>query len=117
MSTESGAVSLRTLRGRLAAAAKPSAWRPAWSRAAARRAVRATIVMPGLFALFYNFWGSRFTPRQFRERLSTDLINVLALLANGAPTACRRPHPTTSSQPHHDPRRIANRARQIVLTP
>ena len=59
MSTGTGRFSWRALRGRLTAAtAKPSLWRPAWSPAAARRAVRATIVMPGLFALTLQVFGN-----------------------------------------------------------
>jgi NADPH:quinone reductase-like Zn-dependent oxidoreductase len=39
-------------------------------------------------ALFYNFWGgSRITPKRFRQRLASDLTEVLSLLADGALTA------------------------------
>ncbi|HEY4450946.1 MAG TPA: medium chain dehydrogenase/reductase family protein [Solirubrobacteraceae bacterium] len=39
-------------------------------------------------ALFYNFWGgSRVTPKRFRQRLASDLTQVLKLLADGTLTA------------------------------
>jgi NADPH:quinone reductase-like Zn-dependent oxidoreductase len=39
-------------------------------------------------ALFYNFWAGKHTrPRRFREHLSADLTEVLALLASGTITA------------------------------
>jgi uncharacterized membrane protein YccC len=39
-------------------ARRAAAWRPVWSRAAARRALRATLVMPSLFALTYKGFGN-----------------------------------------------------------
>ena len=38
--------------------ARLARWHPAWSRAAALRAVRTTIVMPGLFALTFRGFGN-----------------------------------------------------------
>jgi NADPH:quinone reductase-like Zn-dependent oxidoreductase len=41
----------------------------------------------GRRALFYNFWGGKGTrPKQFRQRLASDLTSVLALLTQGAIT-------------------------------
>lgn len=37
---------------------RPAAWRPVWSPAAARRAARAMVVMPGLFALTFEGFGN-----------------------------------------------------------
>src|SRR5205085_10467895 len=58
VSSHAGTSSLGALRRRATMGGGPATWRPAWSRAAALRAVRATIVMPGLFALTFKVFGS-----------------------------------------------------------
>ncbi|MBV9472510.1 MAG: FUSC family protein [Solirubrobacterales bacterium] len=58
MSTGTGTFSWRGLKPRWSAGWRPAAWRPVWSQAAALRALRTTLVMPGLFALTFKGFGN-----------------------------------------------------------
>jgi fusaric acid resistance family protein len=58
VSTETGTFSWGAFKPRWMGGGTPARWRPVWSQPAALRAVRATIVMPGLFALTLEGFGN-----------------------------------------------------------